>query len=151
MLQTLLAERFKFTFHKDSKPSTVYALVVDKNGPKFKESPPPDPNNKKPPMMMVGRAPNVAFRGSLTMASVARSLSGSVGGPVRDETNLKGAYDIDFLFRPEPSSASPDAASDPSGSIISAVRDQLGLRLERHTEPVETLVIVRVERVPTAN
>ena len=151
MLQTLLAERFKFTFHKDSKLSTAYALVVDKNGAKFKESPPPDPNNKKPPMMMIGRAPNVAFKGSMTMASLARGLAGPLGGPVRDETNLKGAYDIDFVFRPETGTASPEAASDPTGSIISAVRDQLGLRLERRTEPVETLVIDRVEKVPTAN
>ncbi len=40
MLQGLLAERFKLTLHKDSKDQPVYALVVGKNGPKLKESPP---------------------------------------------------------------------------------------------------------------
>ncbi len=39
-LQALLAERFKLAVHKEDRPSTGYALVVDKNGPKFKESDP---------------------------------------------------------------------------------------------------------------
>ena len=44
MLQTLLAERFKVTIHKETKELPMYALVVGKNGPKMKESevaPPP--------------------------------------------------------------------------------------------------------------
>lgn len=40
MLQALLAERFKLTVHRDSKEHSVYALMVGKNGPKLKESPP---------------------------------------------------------------------------------------------------------------
>jgi uncharacterized protein (TIGR03435 family) len=40
MLQALLVERFKLTFHRESKENSVYALVVGKNGPKLKESPP---------------------------------------------------------------------------------------------------------------
>jgi uncharacterized protein (TIGR03435 family) len=40
MLQALLAERFKLTAHRESKEHAVYALVVGKNGPKLKESPP---------------------------------------------------------------------------------------------------------------
>jgi uncharacterized protein (TIGR03435 family) len=40
MLQALLAERFKLVAHRDSKENSVYALVVGKNGPKLKDSPP---------------------------------------------------------------------------------------------------------------
>jgi uncharacterized protein (TIGR03435 family) len=40
MLQALLAERFKLTIHRESKDHSVYALLVGKNGPKLKESPP---------------------------------------------------------------------------------------------------------------
>jgi uncharacterized protein (TIGR03435 family) len=43
MMQALLAERFKLTIHRGSKENQVYALVVGKNGPKLKESPPDDP------------------------------------------------------------------------------------------------------------
>src|SRR5439155_11317218 len=38
MLQSLLAERFKLTLHREKKDLPMYALVVGKNGPKMKES-----------------------------------------------------------------------------------------------------------------
>jgi uncharacterized protein (TIGR03435 family) len=46
MMQNLLAERFKLTLHREKKDLPMYALVVGKNGPKLKESPPDDPNAK---------------------------------------------------------------------------------------------------------
>src|SRR3984957_6575401 len=39
MMQTLLADRFKLTLHRESKDLPVYALVVAKGGIKAKESP----------------------------------------------------------------------------------------------------------------
>jgi uncharacterized protein (TIGR03435 family) len=39
MLQGLLTDRFKLTFHRDNKEQPIYALVVGKGGPKLKESP----------------------------------------------------------------------------------------------------------------
>ncbi len=38
MLQTLLAERFKLTVHREQKTLPVYALGVGKNGPKLQKS-----------------------------------------------------------------------------------------------------------------
>jgi uncharacterized protein (TIGR03435 family) len=38
MLQGLLAERFKLTFHKDTREQPVYGLLVAKGGPRLKES-----------------------------------------------------------------------------------------------------------------
>src|SRR3954471_3525241 len=51
MLQSLLAERFGLTFHKEMREQPVYALVVAKGGPKLKESsteeePAPKPDEK---------------------------------------------------------------------------------------------------------
>ena len=43
MMQTLLAERFKVTVHRDHEEHKVLALVVGKGGPKMKESPAPSP------------------------------------------------------------------------------------------------------------
>ncbi len=40
MLQALLADRFKLTFHRDSKDHPVYGLVVAKGGAKMKEAAP---------------------------------------------------------------------------------------------------------------
>jgi uncharacterized protein (TIGR03435 family) len=38
MLQSLLAERFKLTIHRDKKELPVYALIVGKSGPKLTEA-----------------------------------------------------------------------------------------------------------------
>jgi len=43
MLQNLLAERFKLTFHYEKKETPAYELVVAKGGPKLTESPPEPP------------------------------------------------------------------------------------------------------------
>lgn len=43
MLQALLAERSKLTFHREKKEQSVYALIVGKGGPKLIESPPDPP------------------------------------------------------------------------------------------------------------
>jgi uncharacterized protein (TIGR03435 family) len=40
MLQALLAERFHLQVHRDKKEQPVLALIVGKNGPKLKDSPP---------------------------------------------------------------------------------------------------------------
>ena len=38
MLQKLLADRFKFTFHREQKQLSVYAIVLGKNGAKLTKS-----------------------------------------------------------------------------------------------------------------
>ena len=43
MLRDLLAERFHFSFHRESKTVQVYALEVSKGGIKMKEAAPDDP------------------------------------------------------------------------------------------------------------
>ena len=43
MLQNLLAERFKMTVHRETKELPMYSMIVAKNGPKLKESPPETP------------------------------------------------------------------------------------------------------------
>jgi len=43
MLQSLLAERFKLSTHRETKEHAIYALVVGKNGLKIQEAPPDPP------------------------------------------------------------------------------------------------------------
>jgi uncharacterized protein (TIGR03435 family) len=89
------------------------------------------------------------------MAEIVRVLTGQVGRPVVDQTNLGGYYNVRLRFAPETAangfSAATRAATDPSGpSIFTAVQEQLGLRMESGNAPFEIMVIDSAER-PTAN
>jgi uncharacterized protein (TIGR03435 family) len=85
MLQALLVERFKLTVHRDSKEQAVYALVVGKNGPKLKESPPdadaPSGGDAAPP---AGAGPNAGFgagpgAGQIRMNKDGKGMTVSAG------------------------------------------------------------------------
>lgn len=92
MLQAFLVERFKLAAHKQDRPSSGYALVVDKGGPKLKED---DPKGE---FMGAGHAGQMLFgafghgrlKGVMTMATLAANLSRQGYGPVQDLTGLTG-------------------------------------------------------------
>ena len=83
------------------------------------------------------------------------------GRRVVDRTGLTGGFDLAFYFdnRPIPGVGfggglrTPPGAEPPPAdavSIFTALEEQLGLKLEAQTGPVEVLVIDHVER-PTPN
>jgi uncharacterized protein (TIGR03435 family) len=80
MLQALLAARFKLTVHRESKEHAVYALVVGKNGPKLKESPPDAdaPASGNAPMALGDVNPQVSVSGRGENTQVAIS-GGEIG------------------------------------------------------------------------
>ncbi len=86
------------------------------------------------------------------MEQLARNLMGGVGRIVVDKTGLTGYYDLNMTFSPEPGQLPPGAPApapppDPSApSLFTAMQEQLGLKLEPAREPIEVLVIDRVER-----
>ena len=74
---------------------------------------------------------------------------------VTDRTGLDGRYDFRVEFTPDeaiPRFGEEHAPSgDPDGSsLLTALQEQTGLRLESGRGPVEILVLDRVER-PSAN
>lgn len=123
MLQTLLADRFKLTFHREAKVQPVYALVVGKNGIKLKPSE-PDADNLPPAgpkalqmytpdgdaHMENGRititsgefGPARSAPGGkweflkMTMPALAAFLTVHEDHPVIDETTLPGAYRLAY-------------------------------------------------------
>jgi uncharacterized protein (TIGR03435 family) len=111
---------------------------------------------------------------SVTMPLLADALTQFMDRPVVDMTRLTGAYEFAFsgqdihpfvvdkisalglALPPGPSDALPAggsaAASDPTGgSTIFKTMEKLGLRLERTKEPIEMLVVDRLEKSPTEN
>ncbi len=148
MIQALLADRFKLTFHRDSKEIPVYALVVGKGGSKLQE-------------VEFGRGSTSGSPGQLTATRIAirnltEFLSRQTGRPVLDMTGLKGFYNFTLNYTPDaaPSAPSPETPIPESGvgpSLFTAVQEQLGLRLEPRKAPVEILVVDHVEKIPTDN
>ena len=70
----------------------------------------------------------------------------AVGAPVIDRTGLAGRYDIDLEWADPTATVDGQAVASERPSLFTALRDQLGLRLEASTEPTEVLVIDAVER-----
>ena len=138
MLQNLLADRFHLSFHRITKKQSGYALVVDKNGPKLTESKNPGPG------LGLGRG-NLNGRGA-NMGQLAKELSSQMESPIADRTRLTALYDFTLKWTPDVE------AGDSSGpSVFTALREQLGLRLDAvKNVPVDILVIDAVEK-PTEN
>ena len=85
----------------------------------------------------------------ITMRQLADRLVGVLGRPVVDGTRLEGLFDLDLTYTPD--NPVIDASNAPNApSLLSAIREQLGLRLESTRVPIEVLVIDRVE-APTEN
>jgi uncharacterized protein (TIGR03435 family) len=164
MLQTLVVERFQMAARKEERPGPVYALVVDKGGPKFQAA---SANfnrmGQRPGLVMFRAGPTQGFKGIMTMAKVAGYLSGNLDRPVRDLTGLEGTYDIDVSWAFDPAIDRPGANTlagrqdrlelppPPAATLFAAIRETLGLRLDARKEPVEMLVIDHVERTPVEN
>ena len=99
--------------------------------------------------------PGRILAGGIQIADLAGVLSNFVGGrAVVDRTGLTADYEFDLTWTPEVlpgPSAESFVRADPNGpSLFTAVQEQLGLKLEATTGPVEVLVIDSAER-PTPN
>jgi uncharacterized protein (TIGR03435 family) len=142
MLQSLLADRFKLTLHHETKELPMYALVVAKNGPKFKsiESDADISSNSSRTHWHV--------EAKASMHRFAEFLGEEVGRPVADQTGLSGSYEMTLDWAADDAPAN-DATAGPS--IFTALQEQLGLKLDSTKGPVEMLVIDRAERTPTDN
>jgi bla regulator protein BlaR1 len=132
MFQSLLADRFRLKLHRDSKQLPAYDLVIGKNGSKLKPIPPDAPL----PRSFVPRSPD----------QIAWQLSWVLDLPVIDKTGLSGTfeYTLDWgeLFKAQ----REDPYGFATGTLSSALENNLGLKLTSAKEKVEILVIDHVER-----
>jgi len=143
MMQTMLADRFHLKFHREMHEMPVYALVVAKGGPKFKESAPDTPF--KANHGVNGRYQNID-RTQSTMEDLANDIG--VDRPVLDQTGLIGKYDFKVEATPEFRIANNPDPTDIT--IFDALQRTLGLKLESQKANIEVLVVDHIEK-PTAN
>jgi bla regulator protein blaR1 len=143
MMQTLLRDRFKLTFHTEKRELPIYALVVQRSdgrlGPGLKQTPdgecppagsprpapsptPIDPN--APPCGASMFAPGRLHAHGVPINMLAQSLANlpaisSFNRPVSNLTKLEGLYDFDFRWTNDfgrgglPPAGGPAAAANP--------------------------------------
>jgi uncharacterized protein (TIGR03435 family) len=147
MLQSLLAGRFKLKVHREMREMPVYELMVGKNGPRFKQSAPdasPGAHYHR-----TGRNNEITIP-KATLDDVISAIANSmIDRPVLDRTGLTGTFDIKLTYTPDVKS-NRDSEPDPSDINITAVQDQLGLKLEAQKAMVEILAVDHVEK-PSEN
>ena len=171
MLQALLKDRLKLEARWEKREVSVLALMPARNDGKLgkslveskgciargsaaaKEGPPAGAETR-----VCGPQTGGAGRLILVGTSIQQFtslLALMLSGTVVDKTGLTGLYDIDLTFTPErtlPEGVLPGRPADPNGpTIYTALREQLGLKLESQKVQEEVLVIDHVERQPSEN
>ena len=171
MLRAMLADRCQLLVHTERRELPSYDLLLDRKdarlGPGLvpsdldcealaaarraaaATSPPPDFDPDKPaPCTIVGSLDRI--KGEVAISVLVQMLRGPTGRLVVDKTGLRGTYRVNLTFDLANVALGAVAPPENALSVFTAVREQLGLRLEASRAEREVLVIDRLER-PTEN
>jgi uncharacterized protein (TIGR03435 family) len=157
MIQKLVAERFKLTFHRDKRELSVYVLSLAKGGPKLTKSE-GDPNGL-PGLFFRGKLGDLGVRNANMADFTGLMQSAVLDRPVVDQTELTGRYDFTLVWTPDDSQFSgmgakipPPAADDGKAppNLYTAIQEQIGLKLDATKAPADVMVIDHVEK-PSEN
>jgi uncharacterized protein (TIGR03435 family) len=150
MVQKLIEQRCRLSFHHDQTQLAVYVLSVGKSGPKLTPS--------------LGNSiglPSLGFRGgvggdlsayNVTIGDFINFMTRNVklNRPIVDRTGILGRYDFTLVWAPDDTQfdgVTPPSEKDSTApSLYTAVQEQLGLKLEVTKAPVDVLIIDRVEK-----
>ncbi|HEV8397897.1 MAG TPA: TIGR03435 family protein [Vicinamibacterales bacterium] len=160
MLQQLLADRFGLRVHHESRQGQLFALLRvrdDRLGSRLRPSQIDCGPSAPAPERCVPRiAPGSLTLTGTSLTALVNLLPRFVDHVVIDATGLSGRFDLDLTWTPgptewvPPSSGAGVAAGDDGSSLTTALREQLGLRLQAQTGPVDVLVI-EAATWPTGN
>ncbi len=157
MMKALLIERFGLKWHEESQSVSGYELVAEKKV-------------LVQPAGMLERmeghhgtssGPTLISGTNVPISELAKALEKVLGKPVVDATQLSGGFDFKLMWRP--SDAAELAAQQRYGkqygidvdnlsaSVFTALREQLGLRLQSAKVPSKVIVVDNINRQPTEN
>jgi uncharacterized protein (TIGR03435 family) len=152
MVQQLLAERFHLAMHHEQKVLSAYAVVKSADTPKLTKST-SDPSG----IPVVGYDPGGELEvANATMANFATFLQRFVlDRPAVDRTGIAGHFDLALRWTPDnfrtggkPGESQEDASGPPG--LFTAIKEQLGLKLQPTKAAVDVFVIDQVEQ-PSEN
>lgn len=165
MMRALLAARFNFAAHTETREMPAYVLTFARPDRSLgRRMQPWDVNCRDvwagttsatpssvpgiPPCG--GRAGGGLFAQSgVDMESFVRFLASNLEAAVVDRTGLEGNWEIHLQWNAGPTRFD-GASADEFGSLFTSLEEQLGLKLVAQRMPVEVLVIDRIER-PSEN
>jgi uncharacterized protein (TIGR03435 family) len=150
MLKALLAERFGLEVSEERRTLPVYALVVDTGGSKLTPVVRPVPKDGEPapdvPHSMSTHNSHLDATG-IGMDSLASMLSDKYETGHRvviDRTGLTGDFNFKLDWAPDRGLGIPAEATQPG--LLAALREQLGLRLDKQDGEVPVVVVKSVAR-----
>jgi len=171
MLQSLLADRFQLTSHRETRELPVYGLVKARGdgqlGPRLVPNgcvwdftkPPAPPKPGEPVCGNISEGFGRMTLNAIPIPGFLQYLAPKVNRVILDRTGLTGNFNIELQWTPDNLPPRPPGlpadqplrvngeSIDPNGpSLFTALQEQLGLRLESTRGPVEVLVIDRLVR-----
>jgi uncharacterized protein (TIGR03435 family) len=147
MLQTVLTDRFKLLYHRETRSVTGYTLLAG-NAPKLKTATGGGESGMKT-SPIAGQKSTIQVAGkNMTMQHFADVLGSQLHAPVLDRSGLAGSFDFSFSLDmgDVPAGVTPDLTP----SLFTALQEQLGLKLESTRVPTEIFVIDSAEK-PSEN
>jgi len=173
MLRALIEDRFQMKDHWENRPVTAYNLVavnpkMAKADPKSRtrcnEGPGADGKDPRTTNPVLDRLLTCQNINLAQLGVLLQSLApGFIFSPVLDDTGLKDSYNFTLSFSSAghfapgaggpPASDDAQQAADPSGaiSLFDAVKNELGVKLEKQKRSVPVLVIDHIVEQPTPN
>jgi uncharacterized protein (TIGR03435 family) len=140
-LRSLLADRLHLQYHRERREGQVYSLIPAKGGAKLT----PHSGDGDPATNMSSRSGKIFIScTNVSMTTFASTVSGQLERPVLNNTGLEGGYDFKLTFAGDPAPGSTEP------SLLTALQEQLGLKLESTKGPVDYIVIDRLDK-PSAN
>jgi len=159
MVRALLADRFGLQVHLETRPLPVYELRVARRdgtlGPQLvpstvdcKQPPPPPVNGRGGFPVCQGFQTRSFIQGrGQTLDGLASLLQAMVKQRVLNLTGLTGPYDINVRWG-EARGPAEQASVDEIAAMMTALQEQLGLKLEAGRAPEDVIVVDAVRRPP---
>jgi uncharacterized protein (TIGR03435 family) len=169
--RAVFADRFKLKARYETREVPAYALVLARPDQPLPqglkkidtdcaalstarqrgESPP------TPPLTASGMPPcggrfggGMVVSTGMTIARFARSIQGTTGRILIDKTGLQGDYEFTLKYTASRPGVTAPEVGDAGPDIFTALREQLGLKVEPTRTTIDFLIIEHIER-PTAN
>jgi uncharacterized protein (TIGR03435 family) len=166
MMRNMFIERMKMVGHLEEQERTTFALIVARKdgrlGPGLTPStldcarPPSAGDSQIPPDRReaqnrcgLSMGPGTIVSGGITIDRLVHSFGSLAGGLVNDRTGLDGWYTVTLRYAP-PGLRADAAPPDDAPQFVTALQEQLGLKLQPEKTRVPIFVIDHIER-PTPN